>query len=256
MSTDAQIKINQLLQKQSPGALFFGTWMYANGISYELQRRYRESSWLISIGTGVMVRVGSTPTIYAALSCFNAQMNKHLSIGAMSALEMAGYSHYIPMGKSSVVVFVPKKEWFPKWLEQYDWGTNLIKVSSEYFSHESGLVTYKQGEFDVLISSPERAFLECLYLVPKYYNLMDLYYVMEQLTTLRPPVLQTLLEDCKSVKVKRLFMYMAEKANHLWLHDLDLSRISLGSGKREVVKKGVFNKKYQITIPMELDSYE
>ena len=71
MNTEGKTKINQLLQKQPPGALFFSEWMYKNGISYELQRRYRETQWLTSIGTGVMIRTKGEPTIFSAVSSLN-----------------------------------------------------------------------------------------------------------------------------------------------------------------------------------------
>ena len=79
---------------------------------------------------------------------------------------------------------------------------------------------------------------------------------MEMLNGLRTNLLQQLLEDCKSIKVKRLFLFMAEKAGHSWLEDLDLSKIDLGRGKRSIVKNGVFNSKYQITISQDLANYE
>lgn len=85
---------------------------------------------------------------------------------------------------------------------------------------------------------------------------MDLYYVMEQLTTLRPGLVQTLLEQNSSVKMKRLFLFMAEKAGHAWFSDLDLQKIDTGSGKREIVPNGVYDSKYQIVIPEELKNYE
>jgi hypothetical protein len=72
MNTDATTKINRL-QKQPPSTLFFSSWMYENGISYELQRRYRETRWLTSISTGVMICTGDEPTIYGVLSCLNKQ---------------------------------------------------------------------------------------------------------------------------------------------------------------------------------------
>jgi hypothetical protein len=95
--------------------------------------------------------------------------------------------------------------------------------------------------------------MECLHLSPKYYDLTDLYYVMEMLNTLRPNVVQALLEQNISVKIKRLFLYMAEKAGHDWFKTLDLSQISLGSGKRLIAKNGLYNNKYQITVPRELE---
>jgi hypothetical protein len=141
-------------------------------------------------------------------------------------------------------------------MEKQDWGVDLLKVSSACFDSETGITTRMQGAFEILLSTPERAFMECLHLAPKYYNLTDLYLVMEQLTALRPDLLQSLLERNVSVKVKRLFMYMAEKANHTWLEAIDRSNISLGTGKRAVVRSGVLNTKYQILIPEDLNSYE
>lgn len=40
--------------------------------------------------------------------------------------------------------------------------------------------------------------------------------LMEGLNNLRPNQVQDLLEKCESVKVKRLFLYLAEKAGHEW----------------------------------------
>ena len=87
-------------------------------------------------------------------------------------------------------------------------------------------------------------------------GLLDVYYVMETLTTLRPDLLQQLLERCSSVKVKRLFLYMAEKANHVWWQDIDVSRIDIGSGRRMIVPKGKYVAKYNMTIPTDLYEYE
>ncbi|WP_417659262.1 type IV toxin-antitoxin system AbiEi family antitoxin domain-containing protein [Pseudidiomarina sp.] len=56
--------------------------------------------------------------------------------------------------------------------------------------------------------------------------------------------------------MKRLFLYLAEKANHDWVQYLDLSSVNLGSGKRAIVANGVYIPKYQITVPKELESME
>jgi hypothetical protein len=252
MNTNMPTKINQLLQKVPTEGLFLSKWMCENGISYELQRHYKNSQWLTSIGTGVMVRKGETPTIYGAISSMNQQDNKHFAIGAMSALEMSGYSHYLPMGKRTIVLFSPKEEHLPLWFINRDWNVYLQHHTTECFSTDLGIdIVFREG-FNLLVSSSEKAFMECLYLSPKYYNLTDLYYVMEMLSLLNPSKVQKLLEDCKSIKVKRLFLYMADKAGHKWFKNLDLSKIYLGSGKRSITKNGIYNNKYQITIPREL----
>jgi len=256
MSTEKPSKINQLLQKLPSGALFFSSWMKENGISYELQRRYRDSEWLTPIGAGVMVRTGESQTIFGALSSLNKQTGKHFYVGGLSALELAGYTHYVPMGRPVFYVGNAKGDWVPTWLRTQDWGVELLCVTSEYFDTYTGITTVMQGAFEILASTPERAFMECLNLAPKRYNLMDLYYVMEQLTALHPNMVQALLEQNTSVKMKRLFLYMAEKAGHAWFSELDLKKLDIGSGKREIVAKGVYDSKYQIVIPKELKNYE
>lgn len=85
---------------------------------------------------------------------------------------------------------------------------------------------------------------------------MDLFYIMEQLTALRPEVVQLLLENTDNFKVKRLFLYMAEKSGHAWFVKLDRSKIQLGAGKRQLTDKGVYVPEYMITVPKELFEYE
>ena len=96
----------------------------------------------------------------------------------------------------------------------------------------------------------------CLYLTPKKQELVECYEIMEGLNNLRPKQVQELLEACTSIKVKRLFLYMAEKARHDWFKYIDLEGIDLGNGKRSLVKEGVYISKYQITVPKALENYE
>lgn len=254
MNAVKQTKINLLLQKFPAGALYFGAWLNRNGVSYSLQRHYRASGWLTAIDSGVMYRTGDKPSLYSALSCFDGQLGKRFYIGAMSALEMRGFAHYVPLGRQNVVVYYPQGDWFPQWFSLYDFGVEIVKRRTEL--SEVGLEVINVGGFEVVASSPERAFLECLDLAGKYYHLTDLYQAMETLGTLRPALLQQLLEECKSVKVKRLFLYMAEREQHWWYKKLDVTKIDLGKGKRSLVKNGVYSAKYQITLPKDLVSYE
>jgi hypothetical protein len=99
------------------------------------------------------------------------------------------------------------------------------------------------------IASPERAAMEMLYLVPAKVGFDEASLVMESLATLRPDVVQSLLETCRSVKVKRLFMYISEKHGHSWVGKLNLSWVDFGKGKRMIVSGGEFDTKYQITVP-------
>jgi hypothetical protein len=58
--------------------------------------------------------------------------------------------------------------------------------------------------------------------------------------------------QCRSIKVKRLFLYMAGKAGHDWRKRLDISALDLGKGDRSVTKGGTYIAQFGITIPEEL----
>ena len=79
---------------------------------------------------------------------------------------------------------------------------------------------------------------------------------MEHLTTLSSEFVQNLLVSTKSLRVKRLFLYMAEKAGHYWFDMLDASKVALGTSKLQLVEGGIYVPKYKITIPKELHEYE
>jgi hypothetical protein len=52
------------------------------------------------------------------------------------------------------------------------------------------------------------------------------------------------------VKVKRLFMYLAEREAHAWVKKVDLSHVDFGSGKRVIGKGGKLNVKYNLSLPV------
>ncbi len=255
MNIETGNKLNQLLQNWHPGTLFFSTWLNKNGYSDQLIKQYRKSGWFSSLAKGVLYRTGDTPSAYAALSGLKTQLNKSFYIGAHSALELFGFNHYVPMGKPILMVGHSKKDKVPVWMKGADFEFEMKFFLTKTFSSPQLTVINKTG-FDVLTSVPEQAFLECLLLAPNQYSYMDLFYIMEQLTTLRPEVVQHVLENTNHFKIKRLFLYMAEKADHAWFYRLDRSKIQLGVGKRQLTDKGVYVPKYMITIPKELFEYE
>ena len=75
---------------------------------------------------------------------------------------------------------------------------------------------------------------------------------MEGLSNLSPHRLQKLLANCRSVKVKRLFLFFADRHQHAWVKHIKKEDIDLGIGKRMLVKGGKLNSTYQITVPEDL----
>lgn len=135
-----------------------------------------------------------------------------IHVGAKTALELQGKAHNISFGAGKTFLFTPTKASLPKWFKAQEWQTNIDLSKTQFLESDTGLKKLDMGNFKLQISSTERAILEALYLVPKKQDFQECYYLMEGLMDMRPKVLQSLLEECKSVKVKRLFLFMAEKA--------------------------------------------
>ena len=74
------------------------------------------------------------------------------------------------------------------------------------------------------------------------------------LRTLRPGLLQRLLETARSVKVRRLALWFADRHAQPWRERLDRDRIDLGSGNRSLVPDGRLDPTYRITYPRSLDA--
>jgi hypothetical protein len=58
------------------------------------------------------------------------------------------------------------------------------------------------------------------------------------------------------VKVKRLFLWYADRHGHAWFKHLDQSSIDLGKGKRQLVSQGHFDSRYQITLQWNCSALE
>ncbi|MDD2799463.1 MAG: type IV toxin-antitoxin system AbiEi family antitoxin [Bacteroidales bacterium] len=246
-------KINKLLQNLPKGLVLLSPWLVAEGYSYELQQRYRKSGWLKSIGKGAMVRNGDELLLSGAIAALQTQAKVSIHIGGRSALGQLGVAHYLQVNPKELTLFADGQFNQPLWFSKNTWDFEPKLYCTTLFSNEGlGLVDYTDGELKMKMSGAARAMMECLSLAPQQFSLVEAKEIMEGLTTIRPTVVQELLENCKSVKVKRLFLFLAEKADHSWFKYVDINKIDLGSGNRSLVKKGVLVAKYQLVVPKEL----
>ncbi len=253
MTTHNRNKIKNLLETHLPGTVYVASWLEGRGISRDLQKHYRKSGWLETAGTGAFKRPGEQVSWQGGLYALQVQSGLAVHAGGLTALALQGYAHYLRLGAETVFLFSPPKTSLPAWFRNRDWGRKIHHCKSSVLPPGLALTDYNAGAFSVKISAPDRAILECLHLSPDPVDLVECYQVMEGLTTLRPKLLQPLLEHCGSVKVKRLFLYMAEKAGHDWFKRLDTAKFDLGAGARTVTKGGVYVSRYGLTVPEELE---
>ena len=227
-------------------------WLEAQGAYQQLVHEYEKSGWLQRIGQGAYVRAGDSIEWSGGLHALQEHMKLSVHVGAKTALQMQGYAHFLPMGKGGAVsLFGSPGTRLPAWFRQYDWGTEVRYTTTKLFAEDlnAALTNKELATYAITVSAPERAIMEVLYLVPAEESFEEGGLLMESLTTLRPHLVQSLLEQCRSVKVKRLFMFLAESHNHAWISKLDLSTVNFGKGKRMIVKGGRLNTKYNITVP-------
>lgn len=255
MSLENQYKINNLLKEWPKGTVYLTSWLTNNGYSNQLLNRYKNSNWIETVGSGAVKQSGDVITLEGALYAVQKQAGSNIHPGGKTALSMLGKSHYLEFATKRMVLFGDTKEKLPSWMVNYEWGVELEYFGSSFLPDDLGLVQKEVKNFTINISGAPRALMECLYLTPKKQDLIECYELMEGLNNLRPNSVQQLLEKCSSVKVKRLFLYMAEKAQHPWLDYLDLQKIDLGKGNRSLVENGVYVSKYKITVPKELELY-
>ncbi|HQU46573.1 MAG TPA: type IV toxin-antitoxin system AbiEi family antitoxin [Pirellulales bacterium] len=252
VSTQTEQKIKSFLAWHKPGTVCLAAWLEKSGISRDLQKRYRRSGWLESVGAGAFKRAGDDVGWQGGLYALQAQAGLPLHAGAMTALGMQGLAHYFRLGEQTVFLFSPPRTPLPAWFRRHDWQVQIRHAPTSILPGGLGLTDHEERTFSIKISAPERAMLECLYLAPAEADLAECFQVMEGLVNLRPRVVQQLLAVCTSVKSKRLFLYLAEKAGHHWLRRVDPSRLDLGTGSRSLVKGGAYVSKYQLVVPEAL----
>ncbi len=256
MSTESGSKINKLLQLQPPGVVLTSNWLKEQGYSPELLRKYRNNHWLESIGNGAMIRYNDTVEYLGAVFSLQQQLGLNVHPAAKTALSLQGKTHYLEFNTVKAFLFGGNGESLPTWFKTKHWGLEIKHVTSSFLPPGKGLVDYEYKSVIVKISSATRAMMECLYLAPYDQDLLECFELMKGLTNLSPASTQDLLETCTSVKVKRLFLYLAEKSGHDWLTHLNVTRIDLGKGNRSLVPNGVFVSKYKITVPKDLEADE
>ena len=246
-------KLHQLLTSWPSGAVRDVGSLVAGGYSLPLLAQYKKSKWLTSLGSGAVMRTGDSVELLGGIYALQHDLKLDVHVGERSALELQGRAHYVRHGKNTFHLIGSALK-LPKWFMTFNWKVSLSYRSSKLFGKGLllGLVPYQSQGFSILVSSPARAMLEYLDVVPKNRTLQEAKLLMEGLVDPRSKDVQALLEASRSIKVNRLFLLLAEECNHQWVRKLDYSKIKLGVGKRNLTKGGILHKKFQITVPAEI----
>lgn len=244
-------KLNQLMRHWPAGVPLTSFWLKNNGYYKQLVNLYNKNGWIKSLGKGAYSRLDDPLTWQGSVNALQTQLHLPLHVGGLTALELFGVTQYVMFNDSEPLFYLynlgEQAPHIPKWFQNKF--TNCHLEQKLLFNTEIGLLDREASGVLMKISSPERAVLEMLSSVPNKLTLDHANELIESLDRLRGNLMQQLLESCLSVKVKRLFLYFAERCNLACFKELDLSRINIGSGKRVIVEGGHYNKKWLISLP-------
>jgi hypothetical protein len=252
MDSHTSMKVNKLLQAWPPGTVAIHPWLEEQGVSRKLAEQYRKRGWIDAIGRGAFVRRGDKVEWPGAVYAMQKSGGKRIHPGGRSALELHGLDHFLRLGKRAPLhLYGAPGERLPTWFRQHDWDRDVQFTATSLFRRDLFVTPRSFGSFAIEVSAPERAILEYLDGLQAQTSFEEARELVEGLTTLRPEPLQALLQACTSVKVKRLFLYLADLAGHPWRAKLKEKRIDLGSGNRLLVRGGKLHPKYRITVPAD-----
>lgn len=249
MSGYNRSKIKEILRDWPSGTIATYSWLAAYDVYPQLVDRYIKNGWLTRLTAGAFVKLGDKPTWAGAIYSLQ-QLGLSVHIGGRSAIELRGYGHYARHQQRIDLYRNPKAK-LPAWFKKLTFTHTVFQDTATRLFDCSNIAIDKHivEGFALASSSLERAMLEMLAFVPQHYGYAEAAHLMESLRGLRPAVVQQLLEQCQSVKAKRLFLHLATLCQHSWLTYVKLENVDLGSGVRKLPGGTYFDKQYQLYVP-------
>ena len=230
-------------------------WFESYGISRQAVHQSVKNKLIKKLGAGAYIKAKDKLNWQSAIFTAQKELQLPFHVAGQTALELQGLGHFVKMGKKPPVYMVKTDHMrVPIWLKNNNWGAIFHFRNSSLFPPDLGLMKYNKSKFHFILSSRERAIMEII----SYLDLRDSFEILERyfegLLSLRGLLVQRLLENCSSIKVKRVFLYMVDKLKLPVMRSLNTRRVQLGHGKRVISKKGKLDKTYNITVPV-YDNY-
>jgi hypothetical protein len=234
------------------GVLVNRNWLKRNGFGRPAVDYYLRSGKLEAVVRGVYRKPG--PPLKWQNVVYSLQLlGYQVHVGHFSALQYHGFQHYLGFGNTDQISLYCDSR-LPSWIEEFDqfsftqMDQSLFTSGSAYGTEEIHFGTW---DWPISYSSPERALIELMSTIKTAEEISRAHMMLEGAANLRPRVLQVLLEQCRQIKAKRLFLWTARTSGHAWYAQIDKTQVNLGSGKRQIVPDGVLDREFLITVPKE-----
>ena len=192
-------------------------------------------------------------------------MNVPVAVAATTALRLQGHEHYATMGSYEGDIWLTSPRPLPQWVHQIEmnatfftirsgalwpdkppsgqaaWGLKPVMLLADCpLPHGFVRLNWGTWSWPLAISSRELALIEAfLPVTGKYESSFDMpLRSTESMFHLHWERLQGLLETCRSKRVKRLVLWMAEYSELPFSEHLDLDRVELGSSTMRLLPPG------------------
>lgn len=256
-------KRRKLIEELVPeGFIITRKWLqHETGLSNHAIDNLVKSEQLNLLWKGLYTRGVNTPNWQSVVYTLQQIIKTDFIIGGIFALELKGFSHYLPTS-GKVTVHLYGNDSLPVWTSDIVKNILFVKHTRTSLFNEMNVsiskkyttsIPWKDHKAELSISTPERACLEMLNMVPANISFEHANQLIQGMTNLSPKALQQLLEMCTNIKVKRLFLWFAKRHNYPWYAKLNLEKIELGSGKRVIEKGGELDTQYLITVPKNFE---
>ena len=251
-------RINKILLEWLKHDVHSLHWMTKRNVQRGLVQFHHRSGLLERIGPGIYKKGGDKADWSSIVRLLQEELGKNVHVSSRTALELGGVAHFGNVSDHpSIFLTIYDQNKLPAWLKKIDTnGEFVIKKSSlfkeafflknrENFLMKHEIIT----GINIKASCRELAILEFIDHIDLKNSLETAENHVNMLYGARSKVIQLLLENCTSIKVKRVFLYLSEKTGNNYFKHLDLKKIDLGKGKRQIVKhNAMLDKKYMITV--------
>ncbi|MCP5050376.1 MAG: hypothetical protein GY940_24650 [bacterium] len=229
--------------------MYTSEWLVQQGYSRSLLNKYKKNRWISSIDRGAYILADDRVDWAGGLFALQNQLKLNIHVGGKTALQLRGLAHFLAAEIKKIYLFGDTGQKLPAWFKSYDWGVEPDYTMSNLFNGNTGFSMQDYGNFKIRISTPERAIMETLYFVPQKQTFEESSLLMGNMLTLRPNMVRELLLNSSSFKMKRLFLFLAERHHLPWFEQLEIDGVDIGKGKRVIVPGGVLEPKYRIIVP-------
>lgn len=252
MNIENESKLKLLHHFWPTNAILTSVALKQKGFSDQLIQNYCRSGWLKRIAPAAFIRQHDQAIWQGGLYAIQMDLKKSVHLGGLTALELHGLAHYLGLASGKTIYFYntsSTKCRLPGWFSHYfNQARKFDFIQCHIFEEEIALESQRIEGLDIVISTPERAILELLYLVPQTISVEHAANLVENLQSIRPDTMQHLLESCRHILIKRLFLCLADLCKLPVLKYLRLNTIDLGSGDRTVNPGGKYFSNYKLVL--------